>query len=26
VRWAFCKGASVIEDGLRRLGDAQLRA
>ena len=26
VRWAFCKNASVIEDGLRRLGDAQLRA
>jgi N-succinyldiaminopimelate aminotransferase len=26
VRWAFCKDASVIEDGLRRLGDAQLRA
>ncbi|HET7195446.1 MAG TPA: pyridoxal phosphate-dependent aminotransferase [Nocardioides sp.] len=26
VRWAFCKGADVIEDGLRRLGDAQLRA
>ena len=26
VRWAFCKGAAVIEDGLRRLGDAQLRA
>ncbi len=26
VRWAFCKGASVIEDGLRRLGDAELRA
>ena len=26
VRWAFCKNASVIEDGLRRLGDARLRA
>ena len=26
VRWAFCKGASVIEDGLRRLADAELRA
>ena len=26
VRWAFCKDASVIEDGLRRLGDAELRA
>jgi N-succinyldiaminopimelate aminotransferase len=26
VRWAFCKNASVIEDGLRRLGDAKLRA
>ena len=26
VRWAFCKNASVIGDGLRRLGDAQLRA
>jgi N-succinyldiaminopimelate aminotransferase len=26
VRWAFCKGSSVIEDGLRRLGDAQLQA
>ena len=26
VRWAFCKEASVIEDGLRRLGDARLRA
>ena len=26
VRWAFCKDASVIEAGLRRLGDAQLRA
>ncbi len=26
VRWAFCKNASVIEDGLRRLGSAQLGA
>jgi N-succinyldiaminopimelate aminotransferase len=26
VRWAFCKDASVIEDGLRRLGNAELRA
>jgi N-succinyldiaminopimelate aminotransferase len=26
VRWAFCKDASVIEDGLRRLGGAELRA
>jgi N-succinyldiaminopimelate aminotransferase len=26
VRWAFCKNASVIEDGLRRLGDGKLRA
>ncbi len=26
VRWAFCKDASVIEAGLRRLGDGQLRA
>jgi N-succinyldiaminopimelate aminotransferase len=26
VRWAFCKDASVIEDGLRRLADAKLRA
>jgi N-succinyldiaminopimelate aminotransferase len=26
VRWAFCKDASVIENGLRRLGDAELRA
>jgi N-succinyldiaminopimelate aminotransferase len=26
VRWAFCKNASVIEDGLRRLGDARLHA
>jgi N-succinyldiaminopimelate aminotransferase len=26
VRWAFCKNPSVIEDGLRRLGDARLQA
>jgi N-succinyldiaminopimelate aminotransferase len=26
VRWAFCKDPSVIEDGLRRLGDARLQA
>jgi N-succinyldiaminopimelate aminotransferase len=26
VRWAFCKDPSVIEDGLRRLRDAPLRA
>jgi N-succinyldiaminopimelate aminotransferase len=26
VRWAFCKEPSVIEDGLRRLGDARLHA
>jgi N-succinyldiaminopimelate aminotransferase len=26
VRWAFCKDPSLIEDGLRRLGDARLRA
>jgi N-succinyldiaminopimelate aminotransferase len=26
VRWAFCKDAGVIEEGLRRLGGADLRA
>ncbi|CAN5148666.1 pyridoxal phosphate-dependent aminotransferase [soil metagenome] len=26
LRWAFCKEASVIEDGLRRLHDADLHA
>lgn len=26
VRWAFCKEADVIEEGLRRLGAADLRA
>jgi N-succinyldiaminopimelate aminotransferase len=26
VRWAFCKDPSVIEDGVRRLRDARLRA
>ncbi len=26
VRWAFCKEASVIEDGLARLADGRLRA
>jgi N-succinyldiaminopimelate aminotransferase len=25
VRWAFCKDAGVIEEGLRRLGGADLR-
>jgi N-succinyldiaminopimelate aminotransferase len=26
VRWAFCKEAAVIEEGIRRLGAADLRA
>jgi N-succinyldiaminopimelate aminotransferase len=26
VRWAFCKDPAVIEDGLRRLGEARLKA
>ena len=26
VRWAFCKDASVIEDGVRRLAESDLTA